>query len=667
LNVHYGSHSIVSKEINSRLLDSRDLANRSSDFRFLEVYLPTKAARTQWWHSHAYAWRLVWIFLSVSLSILWIGAFDRTDFGTNIIWLANGLVLAFLLLAPRWRWPLYLLFAFAAMFVGSILIGESAGMSLLYNSLNLVEVLIGALLLKRKSTVLPTFVDRRYLLRFIGFACLLGPAIAAIPFAIFMHLSRNEDFLNVLLGWAIGDGLGIAVVTPTFVAILQSRMRNTHLLRKRWVYPVMVLAVTFVIFSQSQVPLLFLIFPFLILVLTQIDLGWAALSTLIVAIIGGWATVHNRGPLALATGISPEWKAALLQLYLASAMFTLYTISIVFGNLRKTQGDLRQIAALHKLVVDNSRDVIVLGDLDGTRTYVSPGIRAMTGWEPRDLVGRVFREMIHPADVVEVDMAMRALRAGSEGGTLEYRERKRDGDYFWVEGSLRVYRDPATGRPIGFLNLVRDITERKRSEEHLQSAYRAMESLVVVDALTGISNRRRFDEALANEWRRALRDGEKLSLLLIDADHFKRYNDTYGHVRGDSCLKQIAEAALDVVLRPGDLVARYGGEEFAVVLPGTDETGAKAVAEDICQAVRNRRLPHEGNSPGIVTVSVGCATIIPQRGKSPQDLIEAADQALYRAKGRGRNRVVVSGLQVRPESSPLVVEVPKIRSGGESG
>jgi diguanylate cyclase (GGDEF)-like protein/PAS domain S-box-containing protein len=603
--------------------------------------------------------------VTVLFSILWIGSFERTDFGTNIIWLANGLILAFLLLAPRWRWPLYLLSAFAAMFLGSLWISESAGMSLLYNFLNLVEVLIGALLMKRRSTMLPAFTDGRYLLRFIGFACVLGPAIAAVPFAIFMHLHRNEDFLNVLLGWAVGDGLGIAVVTPTFVAILQSRMRNTHLLRKRWVYPVMVLAVTFIVFSQSQAPLLFLLFPFLILVLTQIDLGWAALSTLIVAIIGGWATVHNRGPLALATGISPEWKAALLQLYLASAMFTLYTISIVFGNLRKTQGDLRQIAALHKLVVDNSRDAIILGDLDGTRTYVSPGIRAMTGWEPRELVGRVFREMIHPADVVEVDMAMRALRAGSEGGTLEYRERKRDGEYFWVEGSLRVYRDPATGRPIGFLNLVRDITERKRSEEHLQSAYRAMESLVVVDALTGISNRRRFDEVLANEWRRALREGDKLSLLLIDADHFKRYNDTYGHVRGDSCLKHIAEAALDVVLRPGDLVARYGGEEFAVVLPGTDETGAQAVAEDICQAIRNRRLPHEGNTPGIVTVSVGCATIIPQRGKTSQDLIEAADQALYRAKGRGRNRVVVSGVPLGTQIAPIIVEAPKIRSSGE--
>lgn len=625
--------------------------------------MPTDAARTRWRHTHAFTIRLVGLFVSVTLSIVCVGTSDRTAGGSNIIWLANGLLLAFLLLAPRWRWPMYVAAAFVGMFLGSLLIVETTTLNLVYNVLNLIEVLIGAFLLKRKSTELPAFADLSYLLRFLGFACLLGPAVSGILFGVVMSTWLHHDFLTTVIDWATGDGLGILVVTPTFAAILQSRMRNTHLFQRRWIYPVLTVAVTILVFSQDRLPILFLVYPFLVLVLTQIDLGWAALSTLMVAVIGGWYTVRGHGPLALATEVGPQWKAAILQLYLAGAMFTLYSISVMLGNLRKIQTELRQIASLHKLVVDNSRDAIVLGDLDGRQTYVSPGIRALAGWDPQDLVGRLFRELIHPSDLAEVEMAMRALRAGSEGGTLEYRARKRDGDYFWAEGSLRVYRDPATGRPIGFLNLVRDITERKRSEEQLHSAYRAMETLVVVDALTGIANRRRFDDALATEWRRGLREGNKLSLLLIDADHFKRYNDNYGHVRGDSCLKQIAEAALDIVLRPGDLVARYGGEEFAVILPATDEHGARAVAEDICQALRNRRLPHEGNSPGIVTVSIGCATIVPQRGKSAQDLIEAADQALYWAKGRGRNRVIVAGDGSRPESTPIILEVPRYRRG----
>ena len=620
-------------------------------------------AISKWSRRYAYPLRLVWLFTAVTLAIVCVGKFDRTVDGINIIWLANGLVLAFLLLVPRWRWPVYLAVSFLAMAVGSLLIGESLLMTLVFNCLNFVELLIGALLLKRRSTDLPVFTDGRYLLRFIGLACLLGPLISGVLYGIFQQYLHKADFLSTLLGWWVGDGLGIAVVAPTFCAILQSRMRNAHLLRQRWIYPAMVLVATFLVFSQNRIPLLFIIYPFLVLVLTEIDLGWAAMCTLAVALIGGWYTVHNYGPLVLSVGIAMQWKATVLQLFLAGAMVTLYSISVVFGNLRKIQGELRQIAALHKLVVDNSRDIIILGDLDGRQTYVSPGIRALTGWEPHNLVGRPLPEQIHPADLAEIEMAMRALRAGSEGGTLEYRARKRDGEYFWAEGSLRVYRDPATGRPIGFLNLVRDITERKRSEEHLQSAYRAMETLVVIDALTGIANRRRFDDSLSTEWRRALREGSKLSLLLIDADHFKLYNDTYGHVRGDSCLKQIAEAALDVVLRPGDLVARYGGEEFAVVLPGTDESGAKAVAEDICQAVRNRQLPHEENPPGIVTVSIGCATIIPQRGKTAQDLIELSDQALYRAKNRGRNRVIVAGAPTRAEGTKAILpEPPKVVS-----
>jgi diguanylate cyclase (GGDEF)-like protein/PAS domain S-box-containing protein len=404
----------------------------------------------------------------------------------------------------------------------------------------------------------------------------------------------------------------------------------------------MVLAVTVVVFNQTSAPLLFLVLPFLMLVAIQIDLGWAAICILMVALVGGWFSVHQIGPVGVSGQLNGQWRSALLQLFLASALFMLYTVSMAFEDLRKTQKQLTKIAALHKLVVDNSRDIIILGNLEGRRDYVSPGVKALSGWSPEDLEGRLFQDLIHPTDLPEVEMALRAMQAGSPGGTLEYRIRKRDGNFLWVEANMRVYRDPATGLPTGFLNLVRDVSERKRAEENLQTAYRAMETLVVVDALTGIANRRRFDDVLASEWRRSLRLGNRLSMLLVDVDHFKAYNDTYGHVRGDSCLKQIAEAALDVVVRPADLVARYGGEEFAVVLPGTDEIGAQAVAEEICRAVRNRKLIHATNPHGIVTVSVGCATVMPQRGMSPKDLIEISDKALYEAKGRGRNQVVVA-------------------------
>jgi diguanylate cyclase (GGDEF)-like protein len=125
-------------------------------------------------------------------------------------------------------------------------------------------------------------------------------------------------------------------------------------------------------------------------------------------------------------------------------------------------------------------------------------------------------------------------------------------------------------------------------------------------------------------------------------DLFKAYNDTYGHQHGDSCLKQIAEACMDVVSRPGDLVARFGGEEFVVALPNTESEGAVQVANEICESLRNRRLPHTGSPFGFVTISIGCATLVPQANMHAPDLISMADNALYTAKHNGRNQVCLS-------------------------
>jgi diguanylate cyclase (GGDEF)-like protein len=177
----------------------------------------------------------------------------------------------------------------------------------------------------------------------------------------------------------------------------------------------------------------------------------------------------------------------------------------------------------------------------------------------------------------------------------------------------------------------------------------ALEALAITDAMTHLANRRRFDKVLSDEWRRGMREHSPLSLLLLDADWFKSYNDTYGHPRGDSCLKQIAEATQDVVTRPGDLVARIGGEEFAVILPNTPGDGAFEVADQICAAVRRRKLPHNTNPLGIVTISIGCATVIPRLGQHATVLMQRADKALYAAKNAGRNRVCSAELALPTE------------------
>jgi len=180
----------------------------------------------------------------------------------------------------------------------------------------------------------------------------------------------------------------------------------------------------------------------------------------------------------------------------------------------------------------------------------------------------------------------------------------------------------------------------QESQERLAEANRILQKLSSLDGLTGIANRRRFDEALSHEWERALRGQTQLSLILLDIDFFKFYNDNYGHQRGDDCLKQVAGVLERSIKRDADLVARYGGEEFAAVLPETDEEGAKAVAESMRARLAELQIPHEKSKvSSFVTISVGVGTTIPNQDAKPEMLISMADEALYEAKENGRNQV----------------------------
>lgn len=197
------------------------------------------------------------------------------------------------------------------------------------------------------------------------------------------------------------------------------------------------------------------------------------------------------------------------------------------------------------------------------------------------------------------------------------------------------------------LRLIHQITIRERAQAELRIVRDDLErmngelaALALQDSLTGLANRRRFDAALDEEYSRAMRNETQLALVILDVDHFKKYNDHYGHPQGDECLKKISQTLKAASTRPGDLVARYGGEEFAILLPGTSIAGAGAVAERVRLAIQAMNIEHAENSGGVVTISAGVTSMIPSRKfNSPPDLIQTADQALYEAKESGRNRV----------------------------
>jgi diguanylate cyclase (GGDEF)-like protein/PAS domain S-box-containing protein len=594
----------------------------------------TSRRQLPWLRRHGFAVRLATCFLFVALATGLI----RSSSATNLIWVANGVLLGYMLLASRRRWQAYIATGFAAQAAAGALAGLHWRMNLLLTALNLLEVLIAAHLLRKRSTAPPRFADRSYIIRFVGYGILAGPLATGLIIALLAALWPRIALGFTPLEWIAAHSLGIGIASPVCVAILRGNFRNTHGFKRHWSYLFLLAAVTPAAFSQTRVPLTFIVYPLLALILIRMGMGWAAASTILVAVAASWYTLHGHGPFAQPHSFTPAEPSILLQLFIGSGVLLLYSISTVLKREQEIVRQFEKIAALHALVSNNSRDAIILADLAGNRGYVSSSAENL-GWNPEELLTQDGTEVVHPEDQQRVQEIVRELNSGCESAMIECRVRKQTGEYIWVEASLRVVRDTETGLPSGILTIVRDVSERKQAEQKLQEAYCAVEALAVTDELTGLANRRRFDQYLATEWRRSMRDRQPLSLLMLDADKFKTYNDTYGHQRGDSCLKQIAEACMDVVSRPGDLVARFGGEEFVVILPNTENEGAVCVANEICEALRSRGLPHSGNQPGIVTISAGCATLVPKFGKHAPDLIEMADKALYIAKFNGRNQV----------------------------
>ena len=204
------------------------------------------------------------------------------------------------------------------------------------------------------------------------------------------------------------------------------------------------------------------------------------------------------------------------------------------------------------------------------------------------------------------------------------------------------------GLGASFARMARRLRERDgritAMQGELETANRQLSVLVRQDGLTGLGNRRHFDDMLGTEYRRAMRMGTPLTLIMVDVDRFKAFNDLYGHPAGDACLQAVARALAGSLRRPADLAVRYGGEEFAVLLPSTDEAGALVSAQRIQDAIRGAAVPHAGSDGGAVSLSLGVAVLLPgEGGDGPAALVEAADTALYAAKRAGRNRVQVAG------------------------
>jgi len=293
-------------------------------------------------------------------------------------------------------------------------------------------------------------------------------------------------------------------------------------------------------------------------------------------------------------------------------------------------------AQLHA-VIGTALSAILTLDEQGVVLSANPATETIFGWPEAELVGRDIRVLLPR----EPGADPFALRAAPVAAPQDLRARHRDGRALAVQ--LALSRLETAGGGARYVALFTDLSEREAYAQALRDANAQLAHLSETDALTGIANRRRFDRALHAEWRRSGRHGQPLALLLVDVDHFKRFNDSRGHPEGDECLRAIAQILRHCVRRADDLVARYGGEEFALLLPHTDDAEALALALSCIEAVETAALPHP-DSPLAphVTLSVGVACASSAGEPSPAALLAAADSAMYAAKRAGRRRAVLA-------------------------
>ncbi|MES2184412.1 MAG: diguanylate cyclase [Pseudomonadota bacterium] len=302
-------------------------------------------------------------------------------------------------------------------------------------------------------------------------------------------------------------------------------------------------------------------------------------------------------------------------------------------------------SAVYRTLLESTRAIPWKIDWStGRFAYIGPQIEPLLGWSPASWVSvDDWATRIHEEDRARVvEFCVAQSKAGVDH-EADYRALTASGDYVWIRDVVHVVRD-AAGEVSALVGFMFDISERKQSEERLLGLQKELEDFSFRDGLTGVANRRKFDAVLDDAWNEARRTLQPLSLVLFDIDFFKQYNDRYGHVQGDECLKRVALALTAAGSRARDFLARYGGEEFVLLLPATDAQAARRVAERCRKHIADAQIVH-ADSPvsRLLTLSMGVGTIVPTAADGQMAFIDAVDRRLYRAKQGGRNRIVAGG------------------------
>jgi len=302
--------------------------------------------------------------------------------------------------------------------------------------------------------------------------------------------------------------------------------------------------------------------------------------------------------------------------------------------------------SVYKTLLESTKAIPWKIDWNSMRfAYIGPQIGPLLGWEPSSWVSvQDWADRIHPEDRERVvNFCVSQSKAGVDH-EADYRALTPNGDYVWIRDVVHVKRT-AEGEVECLVGFMFDISERKKTEQKLIDLQKELEQLSFKDGLTGVANRRMFDSVMELEWHNAKRHRQPLSLIMIDIDYFKQYNDHYGHLQGDECLKRVSQALDEAATRSRDFIARFGGEEFVLVLPDSDAESAATVAERCRKAIFKLQIPHAKSEVSqLLTISLGVGSVVPGPDDELMDFIETVDKRLYLAKQSGRNAIVAHNI-----------------------
>ncbi len=574
----------------------------------------------------------------------WIGLQISLNNIVVPLWPPSGIYLASLLLSSRRMWLPLMVTAW----VGTIIINvgwdeKSYTLSSCFWLANTLEAVLGALLLRAFATKRGDFTLGR-LADVLTFACAgaLGPAaLGGLLAAAAVQRELGGNFWEIWQIWWSGSGLGALILAPLFMCAsdrrLQTPRRPAMLVEAILCWVALISLCCWALLSPAMTTG-FSVFLVLLWTALRFELRGVAVANFSVAIVTLWLIVHRNVPttsIMLSQMITRQIQA--IQLFLGVTSISCLTIAAALTERRVAWEANSLSTQRYQHLIDHTSDLIAVMGIQGKLHCANNAWLTTLEFTSEDLPYITMSDLVHPEDLRRWQTCIQQTLTGRRMARFDLRLLTRSGKTIYLDGSCDARLEG--GRPVEIYSIARDATARKLVEREnaeyqrkLEAANATLQTLSITDGLTHLYNRRFLQQRLEEEFQRALRYESSLVVLLLDVDHFKKFNDTYGHLAGDQILIQVGEH-LTASARTTDLIARYGGEEFAAILPGIDLEGGLALAERIRSSIEYGPW---GQKP--ITVSIGAACISSMMS-DPAELLQLADEALYSSKQQGRNRV----------------------------